>query len=119
MEQKLIKKFLSLWNYIKYHCSCYRRSCCYRRYLYYTHSQVNQLNTKIASLEKQILDLTNILKHLSPHSFLQSPTTQSPQSTPQLPQSQQSTVSLPKRANSNLHIHQLHKKIFTLLINKQ
>ncbi len=26
--------------------------------LYYTHSQVNQLNTKIASLEKQILDLT-------------------------------------------------------------
>ncbi len=26
--------------------------------------------------------MTNILKHLSPHSFLQSPTTQSPQSTP-------------------------------------
>ncbi len=41
--------------------------------------------------------MTNILKHLSPHSFLQSPTTQSPQSTPQLPQSQQSTVSLPKK----------------------
>lgn len=64
--------------------------------LYYTHSQVNQLNTKIASLEKQILDLTNILKHLSPHSFQQlqsSPTTQLPQS----PQSQQSAVSLPQR----------------------
>ncbi|AAB94414.1 056R [Invertebrate iridescent virus 6] len=71
--------------------------------LYYTHSQVNQLNTKIASLEKQILDLTNILKHLSPHSFQQlqsSPTTQStpplPQSTPQSQQSQQSAV-LPQR----------------------
>ncbi len=88
--------------------------------LYYTHSQVNQLNTKIASLEKQILDLTNILKHLSPHSFLQSPTTQSPQSTPTITTVHNNLLSVcPKRANSNLHIHQLHKKIFTLLINKQ
>ncbi len=38
--------------------------------LYYTHSQVNQLNTKIASLEKQILDLTNILNiYLRIHFF--------------------------------------------------
>lgn len=69
--------------------------------LYYTHSQVNQLNTKIASLEKQILDLTNILKHLSPHSFQQlQSTTQSQLPQSQLPQSQQSAPKSPHPSQS-------------------